>query len=71
LNVEEPRLIEELKPEYNATLGGEGTLGYKHTENTKKIISRFIYAGRKESEEHKKWRSEKSKGWMEKCQTTR
>ena len=60
LNVEEPRLIRELKPEYNITLGGEGTLGYKHTEKTKNIIKK-IHTGKKESEEHKKWRIEKIK----------
>jgi group I intron endonuclease len=63
LNVEEPRLIDELKPEYNVTLGGEGALGYKHTKKTKKIISN-LHKGRKECEEHKKWRSQKIKeGW--------
>jgi group I intron endonuclease len=43
LKKEEPRLIEELKPEYNATFGGEGVLGYKHTEKTKEIIKKFTY----------------------------
>lgn len=63
LNVEEPRLIEKLKPEYNSTFGGEGILGYRHTEKTKKIISN-LHTGKKEGEEHKKWRSEKIKeGW--------
>jgi group I intron endonuclease len=63
LKKEEPRLIEELKPEYNATFGGEGILGYRHTEKTKKIISN-LHTGRKEGEEHKKWRIEKIKeGW--------
>jgi group I intron endonuclease len=63
LNIEEPRLIEELKPEYNATFGGEGILGYKHTEITKKNIGN-LHTGKKESEEHKKWRTKKIKeGW--------
>lgn len=63
LNVEEPRLIKELKPEYNITLGGEGTLGYKHTEKTKNIIKK-LHTGKKESIDHKKWRGEKIKeGW--------
>lgn len=63
LNVEEPRLIKELKPEYNSTLGGEGILGYKHTEETK-IKCGLSTLGRKESEEHKRWRSKKIKeGW--------
>ena len=63
LDVEEARLIGELRPEYNATLGGEGVLGYKHTEETK-IKCGLSTLGKKESEEHKKWRSEKIKeGW--------
>ena len=63
LNVEEPRLIKELNPEYNATFGGEGVLGYKHTKKTKNIIKQ-LHKGRKESEEHKNWRSQKIKeGW--------
>ena len=63
LNVEEPRLIKELEPEYNSTLGGEGILGYKHTKETK-IKCGLSTLGRKESEEHKKWRSQKIKeGW--------
>lgn len=63
LEVEEPRLIKELNPEYNATFGGEGILGYKHTKKTKDIIGK-LHSGKKESEEHKKWRSQKLKqGW--------
>ena len=63
LKKEESRLIEELKPEYNATFGGEGVLGYKHTEKTKEIIKN-LHIGKKESEEHKNWRSMRIKeGW--------
>lgn len=63
LDVEEPRLIKELKPEYNATFGGEGILGYKHTEETK-IKCGLTRFGKTESEEHKKWRTKKIKeGW--------
>ena len=63
LKKEEPRLIEELKPEYNATFGGEGILGYKHTEKTKEIIKN-LHIGKKESEEHKNWRSMRIReGW--------
>jgi group I intron endonuclease len=63
LDVKEPRLIEELKPKYNVTLGGEGILGYKHTEATKQIIGN-LHSGRKESEDHKNWRSKRIKeGW--------
>jgi len=64
LKNEEPRLIKELNPEYNATLGGDGILGYKHTDKTKEIC-RLSSLGKKENEEHKKWRSEKIKnGWQ-------
>jgi len=35
----EIRLIAELKPEYNLTLGGEGAKGTKHTEETKRLLS--------------------------------
>lgn len=63
LNVEEPRLIKELNPEYNVTFGGEGVLGYKHTNETKMKCS-LSMLGKKEGEEHKKWRSRKIKdGW--------
>jgi hypothetical protein len=68
LHAEEPKLIKELRPEYNATLGGEGILGYQHTKETK-IKCGMSTFGKKESEEHKKWRSKKIKnGW--KNQTT-
>jgi group I intron endonuclease len=64
LKIEEPRLIKELNPEYNATLGGDGILGYKHTDRTKEIC-RLSTLGKKENEEHKKWRSKKIKdGWQ-------
>jgi len=64
LKNEEPRLIKELNPEYNATLGGDGILGYKHTDRTKEIC-RLSSLGKKENEEHKKWRSKKIKnGWQ-------
>lgn len=63
LNEEEPRFIRELEPEYNLTLGGDGILGYKHTEDTKKKCGKSTL-GKKESEGHKKWRSQKIKdGW--------
>jgi hypothetical protein len=42
---------------YNRTDGGEGTSGYRHTEETK-ILCGMSMKGRKESEEHKKWRGE-------------
>jgi len=63
LKKEEPRLIEELKPEYNATFGGEGVLGYKHTQQSKDIC-RLSTLGKKECEFHKEWRAKKIKdGW--------
>jgi group I intron endonuclease len=38
---------------YNLTLGGEGTVGYRHTEDTKKKLSK-AKIGRKLSPEHRK-----------------
>jgi group I intron endonuclease len=35
----EPFFIKEYNPEYNMTKGGEGCLGYKHTEKTKTFLS--------------------------------
>jgi group I intron endonuclease len=43
--VEEVRLIALLRPEYNATKGGEGILGYRHSEETLEKLR-----GRKHSE---------------------
>lgn len=37
--LEEIRLIEELKPEYNATKGGDGSTGWRHTADAKKRMS--------------------------------
>lgn len=37
---------------YNMTIGGDGCVGYKHTEETKRYIS-MIQSGKKLSEEHK------------------
>lgn len=39
LKVAEPMYIAWLQPEYNKTYGGEGTLGYHHTGETKQILS--------------------------------
>jgi group I intron endonuclease len=39
-NIREPYWISVLKPEYNETLGGDGTLGHKHTEQFKAEQSR-------------------------------
>ena len=38
-DIREPYWISVLKPEYNMTCGGEGTLGYTHSEETKRKIS--------------------------------
>lgn len=42
---------------YNQTDGGEGISGYRHTEETKRLCG-LSTLGRKESEEHKAWRSQ-------------
>lgn len=34
----EKQWIAELKPEYNKTVGGDGCLGYKHSEETRKLL---------------------------------
>ncbi len=53
---------------YNLTLGGFGSIGYKHTEETKKKISianggkKSIWYGKKHSEESKRKMSESHKG---------
>ena len=39
LRIGERRLIHALQPAYNATDGGEGALGYKHSEVTRKLMS--------------------------------
>ena len=61
LLVKEKFWIERLNPEYNRTKGGEGLLGYNHTEETKQKIS-IKNKGRIFSEEHKKKISEGKKG---------
>jgi hypothetical protein len=40
---------------HNRTDGGEGSCGYRHTEETK-ILCGLSMKGHKESEEHKRWR---------------
>ena len=52
LIVTEQKYIDELKPEYNICPVAGNTLGYKHTEETKAIISASS-KGRKISEEQK------------------
>jgi group I intron endonuclease len=57
LNIVEPFLIEHYSPEYNSTKGGEGILGYKHTEETKRICA-MTMKGKKHSVEHCKYMKE-------------
>ena len=56
LTIAESMYITWLKPKYNSTLGGEGTLGLKRppfTENHKKLIS-IARSGKKLSVDHRK-----------------
>lgn len=39
LSVRENHWITEIQPEYNLTLGGEGVIGYTHSEEAKKKIT--------------------------------
>ena len=59
LRKKEISYIDKLKPFYNLTKGGDGLFGFKHSKNTKKLIS-LKMAGRKLTEEHKKKLSENS-----------
>lgn len=52
LTVMEPLFIATLRPEYNATVGGDGILGYTHTKRTRRQIS-DMQRGRKLTEIHK------------------
>ena len=52
LNALETQYITHLKPKFNFTNGGDGMLGYKHSEETKQKI-RQSNKGRKHSEEAK------------------
>lgn len=49
LKVVEPFLIKIFLPEYNSTCGGDGILGYKHTEKTK-ILCGTTMRGKKHSQ---------------------
>lgn len=46
---------------YNMTLGGEGVVGWKHTEESKMKMSN-VHKGKKHSEEHKRKIGESHKG---------
>lgn len=61
LKVVEPFLIEVLSPEYNSTEGGEGTLGHKHSEETKRKCG-MTMRGKKHSLETRRRMSESRKG---------
>ena len=61
LNALEIQHIRQLKPKFNFTEGGDGMLGFKHSEESKKKMSESG-KGFKHSKEHKKMISEKLKG---------
>lgn len=61
LLIKEKFWIEKLNPEYNKTKGGEGLLGYNHTESSKEKISRKN-KGKTVSEETRKKISESKRG---------
>jgi group I intron endonuclease len=53
LKVLEPKFIKELQPEYNSTLGGEGIIGFHHSqktkdENSKRTLGRILTTQHKE-----------------------
>ena len=52
---EEREFIKALKPEYNMTIGGEGTVGYKHNQETKRrnVESRRAKSGYKNTHRYK------------------
>lgn len=61
LNEKEQYWIENLKPNYNMTKGGEGVNGFKFSEEQKKYFSK-IRKGKLFSEEHRKSLSIANKG---------
>ena len=68
LNALETQHIRQLKPKFNFTDGGDGTVGYNHTEEARRKISeskkgkRSHRLGKKLSEIHKKRIGESGKG---------
>lgn len=62
----EMHLIKKMSPKYNTSKGGDGNLGYTHSEETRKKISAAVQGpkpwlvGRKLSAAHKKRLSERS-----------
>jgi group I intron endonuclease len=61
LLIKEQYYIDTLRPHYNISPTAGSTSGYKHTEDTKKILSE-IHKGKTVSEEVKKRMSESKKG---------
>ena len=61
LKVAEPLLISVFLPEYNCTSGGEGALGYKHTDDAKRKFAMSM-KGKKHTLSHRRLMSEKMKG---------
>lgn len=65
LNALEIQNIRQLKPKFNYTDGGDGTIGYKHIEETKRKMSEnhtHFWKGRNHSEETKRKISQALKG---------
>lgn len=58
------KLFNSLENGYNMTEGGEGSYGFKHTEESKRIISEKakLRGGHPHTEEHKKYMSDVMKG---------
>ena len=69
LNALEIQNIRQLKPKYNYTDGGDGSCGFKHSDETKKKMSKVhkgennSFFGRKHSEESKRKISKAKKGF--------
>lgn len=61
LNALEIIYIRRYKPQFNFTIGGDGTIGYKHTKETKKKISE-ANKGKKRTLEQRKEMSKRAMG---------
>ena len=68
LNALEIQYIRQLKPKFNFTNGGDGSIGYKHSKESKRKMSKAKYGsnnhfyGKKHSDETKRKISESKKG---------